>query len=135
VAYLTGDYAEARRLYEQSLDIEEELGNRAGIAATLGQLAILAEAEDDQAEAEQLYRRSWAIAEEIGDVVRASILMFNLATLYENQGRLDEALPLLERAVEIAEQVGMPVAENRCRVLERVRAKLSQSSPPLGGGD
>jgi len=50
--------------------------------------------------------------------------MFNLALLCEDQGRLDEALPLLERAVEIAEQVGMPQAENRRRVLERVREKL-----------
>ena len=122
----TGDYPEARRLYRQSLEVEEELGNRAGIASSLGQLANLADDEGDQAEAERLYRRSWAIAEEIGDVVRASIQMFNLALLCEAQGRLDEALPLLEQAVEIAEQVGMPQAENRRRVLERVRGKLGR---------
>jgi tetratricopeptide (TPR) repeat protein len=124
LARATGEYDEAQRLYRQSLDISEELGDRAGIASTLGQLANLADDEGDQAEAERFYRRSWAIAEEIGDVVRASIQMFNLALLCEDQGRLDEALPLLERAVEVAERVGMPVAENRRRVLERVRGNL-----------
>ena len=45
--------------------------------------------------------------------------------LTDDVGQGAQRLPLLERAVQIAEQVGMPQAENRRRVLERVRGKLN----------
>jgi len=111
-------------LYRQSLDISEELGNRAGIASTLGQLANLADDEGDQAEAERLYRQAIALTEELGEVVRMSINVFNLAQLCETQGRLDEALLFLERTVEIAAQTGFREVERYRGALERVRGKL-----------
>src|SRR5438128_11571042 len=42
-----GDYPEARRLYQQSLQMGEQLGDLAGQARSLGQLGILAFAQGD----------------------------------------------------------------------------------------
>jgi tetratricopeptide (TPR) repeat protein len=53
----TGDYGQARRLYEESLRIEEELGNRAGVATTTAQLALLEEAEGNLERALELMGR------------------------------------------------------------------------------
>jgi tetratricopeptide (TPR) repeat protein len=39
----TGDYDEARKLYQQSLEIKQELGDRNGIAFSFAQLALMEE--------------------------------------------------------------------------------------------
>ena len=120
----TGDYDTAAELYQQSLQIFEDLGNRAGMATSYGQLANLARVKGDSATAEKYYLQGMNIAEEIGDIVSMSIQMFNLALLYESQERFGEAVPLLEKSVAIAEHVGLPVVESRRKVLEGVRGKI-----------
>ena len=47
LAQLRGDYDTARKLYEQSLHIKEELGDRAGMANTYHNLGILAQDQDN----------------------------------------------------------------------------------------
>jgi tetratricopeptide (TPR) repeat protein len=51
----TGDYPEAEKLYRQSLKIEEELGDKSGIASSFGQLGRLAEAKSDDEGALRYY--------------------------------------------------------------------------------
>ena len=47
IAQAQGDYAEARQLYGQSLEIKERLGDQGGRATTLGQLGMLAYKQRD----------------------------------------------------------------------------------------
>jgi tetratricopeptide (TPR) repeat protein len=61
----TGDLAEACRMYEQSLQIDRELGDKRGIASTLHQLGTLAEAEGHLAEALQLFEESFRMLNEL----------------------------------------------------------------------
>ena len=121
----TGEMDLARRRYEESLAIERELGNRAGIATTLGQLAILEKAEGNEAEAERLYREAIDTARAVGNVADLSIHLFNLALLLEKQARLAEALPLLQQSWEIQKRIGSPSANQDRQALERVRQKLA----------
>ncbi|MCA9938520.1 MAG: tetratricopeptide repeat protein, partial [Anaerolineales bacterium] len=102
-----------------------ELGNRAGIATTLGQLAILEKAEGNEAEAERLYREAIDTARAVGNVADLSIHLFNLALLLEKQARLAEALPLLQQSWEIQKRIGSPSANQDRQALERVRQKLA----------
>ncbi|MGC8838879.1 MAG: hypothetical protein ACP5UM_10730, partial [Anaerolineae bacterium] len=53
-------YAEARRLYGESLKIEEALGDRAGVAITKAQLALLEEREGNLPRALALIREAEA---------------------------------------------------------------------------
>ena len=106
------------------MTIAQELGDRPGIASTLGQLALLAGAEGDLAEAERLYRQNLALCRELGDVVTGRVTLSNLALLCESQGRLAEAASLLERAVEIGERVGLPDLAQDRYFLERVRLQM-----------
>jgi len=55
IAQDQGNYPEARRLYEESLKLKRELGDKSGIAKTLGQLGKLAEQEKDDATAARNY--------------------------------------------------------------------------------
>jgi tetratricopeptide (TPR) repeat protein len=66
----TGDYGQARRLYEESLRIEEELGNRAGVATTTAQLALLEEAEGNLERALELITRADEMFARLGSPYR-----------------------------------------------------------------
>jgi tetratricopeptide (TPR) repeat protein len=58
LSYATGDYAEARRLYQESLKIMEQLGDRSGAANTAAQFALLEEREGNLQEALTLIQKA-----------------------------------------------------------------------------
>ena len=60
-----GDMAEARRLYEESIKINQELGNKGSMAISLAQLALLDEKQGDLKEALKLTCQAEAIFEEL----------------------------------------------------------------------
>ncbi|MGQ9627676.1 MAG: tetratricopeptide repeat protein, partial [Anaerolineae bacterium] len=62
----TGDYTSARRLYEESRKIREEIGDRSGLAATLHNLGHLARQEGDLKQAAEHLRQSLRLVEELG---------------------------------------------------------------------
>jgi tetratricopeptide (TPR) repeat protein len=66
VAYLRGSYDEALAWYRKALEIFEELGNRAEMAASLSQLGVLATERGDPGAGVPLNLRSLAIRLEIG---------------------------------------------------------------------
>src|SRR5262249_45521144 len=67
IAELRGAYDEALEWYHRSLALEEELGNRAGMASSYHQLGIITELRGAYDEALEWYHRSLAIKEELGD--------------------------------------------------------------------
>ncbi|SCF34209.1 tetratricopeptide repeat protein, partial [Micromonospora chaiyaphumensis] len=81
-----GDYAEAERRYQQSLTIDEELGNRAGTATSISQLGTLRTETGDIAEAVTFHCQALAIRLGIG-VPQAS---FDIARLRDLRAKLGE---------------------------------------------
>ena len=62
-----GAYPEAQKLYEQSLQILQELGDRTGVASSLHQLGMLLQAQGEYAQAQKLYEQSLQIEQELGN--------------------------------------------------------------------
>ena len=60
-----GDYKQAREFYQQSLDINQKLGDQSGIADTLAQLGILALSQGNKDEARQLFQQALEIFERL----------------------------------------------------------------------
>ena len=88
---------EALRNYQASLEIKQRLGDKRGMAASLGEIAQL-QAQLKPRDAEQSYNAALKLQREIGDKSGLSVSLINLAALLnENLGRPDEALPLSER--------------------------------------
>jgi tetratricopeptide (TPR) repeat protein len=90
-----GDYNQARRLYEESLHIAEELGDRAGVARVLHNLGVLAQQQGDYGQAWQFYEESLRIAEELGDRAGVASLLHNLGSVLQGPGRLGRGEGLL----------------------------------------
>jgi len=67
VAFEQGNYAATRSLLEEGLAIRRELGDRRGIALSLGNLAELANTQGDAVSARAWAVESLAIGRELGD--------------------------------------------------------------------
>ena len=98
---------EALRRYEESLEIKRKLGQKRGMAASLGEIAQIQEVQGQTRESEQSYREALGLQREIGDKAGISTSLINLAALLnEDLGRPDDALPLLREALQIRRDVG-----------------------------
>src|SRR5262249_32339775 len=102
---------EALRNYQSSLEIKQRLGDKRGMAASLGEIAQL-QAQDQPHDPEESYNAALKLQREIGDKSGTSVSLINLATLLnETLGRPDEALPLLKEALQIRRDAGNPRGE------------------------
>src|SRR5262249_13644082 len=72
-------------VYEQSLAIFRELGDRHGEGQTLGNLGDVYRLQGRWAEATAAYEQSLAIFRELGDRRREEATLNNLETLYQAQ--------------------------------------------------
>ncbi len=140
LAQAQGDYPEARRLYEESLRIEEQLGDRAGVAITLHQLGMLAQAQGDYPEARRLYEESLRLAEQLGDRWGIAASLGQLGQVAQLEGDFPTAVRLWTQALAIFEKLGAPeqrivrgwFAQLRERLGERAFERLLREA--LGGG-
>jgi tetratricopeptide (TPR) repeat protein len=87
IASLQGDYAEARRLYQQSLEIDERLGDQRGKANSLGQLGTIAYEQGDLEQALVLIIQAFLLFDALQAPDSATALV-NLARI---RTRMDEA--------------------------------------------
>src|SRR5438105_4121141 len=78
--------AYGRAVYQDSLAIRRELGDRPGIAASLNNLGLVAFEQGDYPAARALYEESLAIRRELGDRRGIALSLGNLGTVAFEQG-------------------------------------------------
>jgi tetratricopeptide (TPR) repeat protein len=91
IHYAQGRYEEAEKMYQESLKINEELGNKSGIASTLGQFGNIHYAQGRYEEAEKMYQESLKLEEELGDKSGIATTLHQLGMIHQQQGRYEEA--------------------------------------------
>lgn len=101
-----GNHAAARSLYEQSLGIRRELGDKPGVAVLLNNLGVVAYHTGDYAAARTLDEESLATFREIGDRWAASQLLNNLAGVVAALGEYATARRLLGESLDMRRQLG-----------------------------
>ena len=132
VAQARGDYDEAARLYQRALDINEELGDSAGLAASYHQLGMLAQARGDYVEAARLYQRSLGINEELGDQAGLAAGYHQLGMLAQARGDDDEAARLYQRALDtrkrLGDQAGLAAGYHQLGLLAQARRDYGEAA-------
>jgi len=103
---MQGGYSEAEKLYQQSLRITEELGDKSGIARSLHQLGMIKQDTGAYKEAETLYRESLKIEEELGDKSGVAGSLHELGRIKQATGDYFEAERLYQQSLKIAEELG-----------------------------
>ena len=101
-----GAYPQAQQLYEQSLQIAQELGDRAGVAGSLHQLGMLLQQQGEYAQAQQRYEQSLQIAQELGDRAGVAGSLWGLGMLLQAQGEYAQAQKLYEQSLQIKQELG-----------------------------
>jgi CHAT domain-containing protein len=92
-------------VYEQSLTITREIGDRAGEAQTLNNIGVVYESLGKYPEAIAQYEASLAITREIGDRAGEAKTLGNMGLLFEAQNDPVLAIIFLKQAINIYEAI------------------------------
>ena len=106
IAQVRGDYEEAAGQYQRALDINERLGDQAGMAAGYHQLGMLAQVRGDYEEAARQYQRALDINERLGNQAGLATSYHNLGAIAQVREDYDEAARQYQRSLDIEERLG-----------------------------
>lgn len=115
------DYPAARALYEESLAIQEEVGNKHGVAICLNNLGLMACEQGDYATARPLLEQSLALDREVGNQAGAAAVLENLGLLASEQRDYALARSYYEEGLaierELGNRYGMAISLNNMGVI------------------
>jgi predicted ATPase/DNA-binding CsgD family transcriptional regulator/Tfp pilus assembly protein PilF len=106
LAYEQGDYAAARALHQESLDIGRELNDLPAVARSLGQLGDVAHQLGDYVTAQQLFEESLAILRQLNDHHGVAQALNKLGLTVRCLGDYGAARSLYEEALGIGRELG-----------------------------
>jgi tetratricopeptide (TPR) repeat protein len=94
------------RLYQQSLELDERLGDLKGKAATLHEMANVLVTRGDLDGAMRLYQQSLELDERLGDLQGKAATLHAMANVLVTRGDLDGAMRLYQQSLELEERLG-----------------------------
>jgi DNA-binding CsgD family transcriptional regulator len=106
VFWSQGDQTTARSLYEQSLALKRELGDKMGIAAILHNLGNVATYQQDYATARSLYEEGLVLCRELGDKWGAATSLNNVGNIAYMQGDYATASSVYEEGLGLSRELG-----------------------------
>jgi predicted ATPase len=106
IAWMQGDYPEARSRHEEALSIRRELGDQSGIAASLGNLGLVAMDASDYPGAQAFHVESLRIRRELGDPWSISASLNNLGLVELRLGSLQFARDCFEESLTLCKETG-----------------------------
>jgi tetratricopeptide (TPR) repeat protein len=131
VAQQQGRLAEAEDWYTRSLAIEEELGNRSGMAISYHQLGYVAQERARLAEAEDWYTKALAISREISDRPGMASTYHQLGMVAQLRGQLDQAEDWYSQSLAIELELGnrpsMANTYHQLGMVAQFRGQLDQA--------
>jgi tetratricopeptide (TPR) repeat protein len=101
-----GDHDGARRLWQKSLEISENIGDQSGIASSYHKLGIIRQSQGDIGGALQLYQKSLDIFKKLGDQRGMAASYHQLGTTLRDQGDYDGARRQHKKSLGISEKLG-----------------------------
>ncbi len=101
-----GDIPKGLEYFHKSLKIEEEIGDKKGIAVSLNNIGYIYMNQGDIPKALEYFHRSLKIQEEIGDKKGIAISSNNIGLIYENQGDISKGLEYYHKSLKIQEELG-----------------------------
>jgi predicted ATPase/class 3 adenylate cyclase len=106
LALSRGDHRTARSLLEDSLMIQRQLGQQAGVAIALSNLGAVAIQQGDHAAARSLLEEALTIRRQLGDKVDIAVSLNELGGAAVQQNDYTAARSLLEESLTIRRQLG-----------------------------
>jgi len=106
VYHQQSEFDKALDYHNKSLKIQEETGDKMGIASSLNYIGVIHNSRGNNHEALEAYGRSLKILEEIGYKNGIAELLNNIGLIHKNQGDITKALDYYSRSLKTMEEVG-----------------------------
>jgi predicted ATPase/DNA-binding SARP family transcriptional activator len=106
LAYAQGDYQNAKRFYEASLALRQELEDRRGITVALNNLGLVARNLGDYARATELLQQSVAQCQELEDRAGIAYALTSLGEVARCQGNYRQAAAFYEQGIVLWRELG-----------------------------
>jgi predicted ATPase len=106
LAWAQGDYVKSQALYEQSLALRRNVGDKRGIAASLNNLGTVAQSQQDRATAQRFYEEALALFRELGDQLYLARLLNNLGVMAQEAGDYEPAYTYHEESLALRRALG-----------------------------
>ena len=114
IAKLKYDYTAAQDLYEQSIVIFRDLGEKRALSGLFNNLGNLANDKDDDSAAQDFYKESLAMFEDLEDTYGIAHASFNLGNLFIDQNNYPEAQPFFQESLRLSHKIGDKVGIASC---------------------
>jgi predicted ATPase/DNA-binding winged helix-turn-helix (wHTH) protein len=101
LAHNQGDYTTARALFEESLALWREIGNKRGIASALNDLGWMAWRQGDYAVAQALSAESLVLWQDLGETQGIATALTNLGWIAHHRGDYAAAWSLFEESLAL----------------------------------
>ncbi len=101
-----GQVEEARRFYQEALEISSRLSDQGGIARTLRDMGVLAHQQERLEEARRLYQEALEDLRRLGDQGGIARTLRDMSVLAHDQGQVEKAYHLCTDALSIFRQLG-----------------------------
>ena len=106
IHYLQGRYKDALKYYNDSLRIQQELGNQVGIAASLYYIGWIHQDQGRYKDALKYYNDSLRIQQESGNQDGIANSLHQIGTVHSSQGRYEDALKHYNDSLRIRRELG-----------------------------
>jgi len=101
-----GEVKRALELWQQSLVLQEQVGDVEGKAATLNNMAGVIARQGEVKRALDMWQQSLVLSKQIGDVKGQAATLGNIAGVIARQGEVKRALDLWQQSLVLREQIG-----------------------------
>jgi tetratricopeptide (TPR) repeat protein len=101
-----GDAQRAIALYDKAQTLNEELGDRQGLASSLGGIAAAHASKGDADKAIEFYDKAQALNGEIGDKRGQASALGGIAAAHARKGDADKAIEFFERGLALRVEIG-----------------------------
>ena len=118
-----GQYQEAIKFHQQSLEIQRDIGNRNGEANSLNNLGNAYQSLGEYQEAIEFYQQSLEIQRKIGNRYGEANSWFNLGNTLSKLKQQSEALEAYHHARQLYQAMGL---DSRVQACDNAIEKLSQ---------
>ena len=101
-----GDYAEALTRFRLAQNIAEQIGDRAGLAATLTNIGSVYSNQSNYAQALEYYQKSVALSESLGDKPGIASTLRGIGVVQYHLGNYTLALEVYRKSLTLVEAIG-----------------------------
>jgi predicted ATPase/DNA-binding SARP family transcriptional activator len=106
ILFNLGEFNEARRVLQESLDIHRQVGTQQGTSHVLDALAKVAISQGQIDEAKGMWEEALEIATKLGALHTMAILQNNLSSAYDTLGNGEKTIHHVRKAIELSQEVG-----------------------------